>query len=69
MSKAHAEDWNGTRKIPDDAHRYPGLSRGAGTGRDNNCARIEVDDIANAEGMIPNYPRCCTKPVEIAGNI
>lgn len=69
VSEADAENWNATRKFTDDGRRYSGLNWSARTGGDDHCARLEVNEVADADHVVPEDFRCFTKLLEIAGNV
>lgn len=69
VSQADAENWNATRKFTDEGRRYSSLNWSARTGGDDQCARLEVNEVADADHVIPEYFRSFTKLLEIAGNV
>lgn len=69
MSKADAEDRNATGKLAYDGIRYSGLNRSAGSGRDDDCAWIEANNVADADLVVPDNLRCFTKLAKVACNV
>lgn len=69
VTEANAENWDATRKLADDGHRYSGLDGRAGTGGDDHCTRPQPNKVPDADHVVPDHLRCLTKPLEIAGNV
>lgn len=69
MSKANAENWYASRKVADHCCRYSRLIWGAGTGRYDHRAGIEINELANADSVVSDHFRCFTELVEIAGYV
>jgi len=56
MPEAYAQDRDLSAEMLNDVHRYPGLVRGAGPGRDDDVLRAERRDLRKPDPIVAEDP-------------
>ncbi len=69
VSETNSENWNATGQLADNGTGYSGFRWGAWTRRDDNCARLQINHIADAHCVVPDHLGSFAEFMQIACNV